>query len=157
MITDTSRAGLDRLMQEAQRLPTTGARALAPFTNQGKVYLAIAQLAVDVPDQPTRMTGGDHAVDTVIFRWQDGRFVEHQRLPVPGGEDVETFTIGTRRFLATASLRSGSGPYSMAVDSVLFEFVDGHFSTFQRFDTFEPNSGSTSASVSGNSSRSRKA
>lgn len=125
------------LLREVQRLPTSGARAVEPFTHLGVTYLAVAQLAVDVEGQPASMAGGNSDVDTVVYRWLDGAFIEHQRIPVPGGEDAESFGIGERRFLATASLRSGPGPYMMNdVESVLYEWVDGRFEAFQRFPTF---------------------
>src|SRR5712671_3571531 len=85
-----------RLLEPVQRLETSGARAVEAFAHAGSRYLAIAQLARDIPGRPAQMNGGDSDVDAVIYRWHDGRFVEHQRLPVPGGEDVEFFRIGAR-------------------------------------------------------------
>ena len=123
------------VLTEVQRLPTSGARAVEPFTWRGTLYLAVPQLAYDIAGQPPTMTGGDSDTELLIHRWQDGRFVEYQRLPVPGGEDAEFFEIGDRAFLATASLRSGAGPYRMAVDSVLYEWVDDGFVALQRFET----------------------
>ncbi len=123
------------MLQEIQRLPTSGARAVEPFVHDGVTYLAVAQLAVDVAAQPAAMGAGDSDIETIVFRWAQGEFVEHQRLPVPGGEDAEFFVIGERAFLATASLRSGAGPYRMEVDSVLYELVEGRFVAFQRFAT----------------------
>ena len=118
-----------------QRLPTSGARGVEPFKIDGKQYLAVPQLARDLMDQPAAMTGGDSNVETLVYRWTDGAFAVHQRLPVPGGEDAEFFTIGDRAFLATASLRSGAGPYKMQVKSVVYEWRDGRFEPFQLFDT----------------------
>ena len=127
--------GATPILTEVQRLPTSGARAVEPFTCRGTLYLAVPQLAYDIAGQAPAMTGGDSDTEMLIYRWQDGQFVEHQRLPVPGGEDAEFFEIGDRAFLATASLRSGAGPYRMAVDSVLYEWVDGDFVALQRFET----------------------
>ena len=123
------------LLTEAQRLPTSGARAVEPFRVGGDLYLAVPQLARDIPGQPPALTGGDSDTVLLVYRWDQGRFVEFQQLPVPGGEDAEFFELGERAFLATASLRSGSGPYRMTLDSVLYEWVDGRFVEFQRFET----------------------
>ena len=122
-------------LTEVQRLPTNGARAVEPFSRDGMLYLAIPQLAYDIAGQPAAITGGDSDTVLTIYRWHDGLFIEHQKLPVPGGEDAEFFEIGDRAFLATASLRSGAGPYRMKVESVLYEWVDGRFTPFQKFET----------------------
>jgi len=126
---------MTRQLVETQRLPTSGARAVEPFTCDGSVYLAVPQLALDVPDQVPSMTVGNSNTDTLIYRWRDGSFVEHQRLPAPGGEDAEFFEIGKRRFLAIASLRRGAGPYRMDVESMLYEWSDGRFEARQAFAT----------------------
>ena len=132
--TGLPRSGSLRLT-EVQRLPTSGARAVEPFALGGELFLAVPQLARDIPGQPPALTGGDSDTDLLVLRWQDARFVEHQRLPVAGGEDAEFFEIGGRAFLATASLRRGAGPYHLAVDSVLYEWIDGRFVAFQHFET----------------------
>jgi hypothetical protein len=119
------------MLHEVQRLATSGARAVEPFTHEGAVYLAVPQLAADIPGQPPALTVGNSDVETLVFRWERGAFVEHQRLKVPGGEDAEFFAIGERRFLATASLRSGSGPYRMDPPSEIFELRAGRFEPFQ--------------------------
>lgn len=123
-------------MKSIQDLDTSGARATETFIHEGTRYLVIPQLAVDVPGQPAMMTVGDSDIDALVFRWQDERFVPHARLPVPGGEDAEFFEIDGRAFLATASLRSGAGPYDLNVDSIIFELREGSFSAFQRIPTF---------------------
>jgi hypothetical protein len=123
-------------LHEVQRLPTSGARAVAPFGCDGHTYLAVPQLARDIAGQQPSMMLGDSNTEMPVYRWHDGRFVEHQRLAVPGGEDAEFFAIGARRFLATASLRSGAGPYRMDPGSTLFEWKDGRFEPFQTFATF---------------------
>ncbi len=132
-------------MQSIQELETSGARAVETFTFAGVRYLVVPQLAQDVPGQPAQMTLGDSDVDALVYRWdagaggqggQDGRFVEHARLPVAGGEDAEFFQIGKRGFLATASLRTGKGPYRLNTDSTIFEIVDGRFEPFQKVPTF---------------------
>ena len=124
------------MLQPIQTLDTTGARAVETFTHEGARYLVVPQLAQDVPNSAAQMNGGDSDVDTIVFRRQTDRFVEHQRLPVPGGEDAEFFRIDQRAFLATASLRRGAGPYELNVDSMVYEMIDGRFEPFQAFPTF---------------------
>src|ERR1700748_2843035 len=108
-------------MKCIQDLDTSGARATATFVHEGTRSLVIPQLAVDVPGQPAMITVGDSNVDALVYRWQDEQFVPHARLPVPGGEDAEFFEIDGRAFLATASLKSGAGPYDLNVESIIFE------------------------------------
>ena len=74
------------------------------------------------PVAPAQMNGGDSNVDALVYRWKEGGFVEHQRLCVAGGEDVEFFKIADRAFLATASLLTGADPYALKAHSMLFEF-----------------------------------
>jgi hypothetical protein len=119
------------ILEEVQRLPTCGARAVEPFEIDGTTFLAVPQLARDIEGATPTMTGGDSDVDTLVLRRRAGRFELHQRLPVTGGEDAAAFSIGARRFLAVASLRRGRGPYDMAVPSTIFEWRDGAFEPFQ--------------------------
>jgi len=119
------------ILEEVQRLPTCGARAVEPFEIGGITYLAVPQLARDIEGAAPSMTGGDSDVDTLVFRRDRGRFHVHQRLPVAGGEDAAAFAIGPRIFLAVASLRRGKGPYDMSVPSTIFEWRDGAFQPFQ--------------------------
>jgi hypothetical protein len=123
-------------MKNIQDLDTSGARAAETFIHGGTRYLVVPQLAVDVPGQPAMITVGNSDIDALVYRWQGETFVPHTRLPVPGGEDAEFFEIGGRAFLATASLKSGAGPYELNVDSVIFELKDGAFTEFQRVPTF---------------------
>ena len=124
------------VLQLVQRLNTSGARAVEAFVDAGIQYLAIAQLARDIPGRPAQMNGGDSNVDALVYRWNEGQFVEHQRLPVAGGEDIEFFRIADRAFLATASLRSGAGPYELNTHSTVFELIHGRFEPFQKFPTY---------------------
>lgn len=119
-----------------QRLATSGARTALPFEVDGGLFLAVPQLSEDVPDQPAHMNGGNSDLDMPIFRWVDGRFVEDQRIPTAGGEDVTVFTIAGRTFMATASMRTGHGPYQMNTTSQVHERVGGAWVPFQSFDTF---------------------
>lgn len=124
------------MLRVVQRLETTGARAVEPFCHGGEHYLAVPQLAADQAGQPAAITSGNSDVSLIVYRWAQGVFVEHQRLPVPGGEDAEFFAIGDRHFLATASLRAGSGPYQMRIQSTVYELRGQRFEPFQTFDTY---------------------
>jgi hypothetical protein len=127
--------GLQFLL-EHQRLETSGARAVLPFTLADGCYLAVPELAHDQPGAPRGMNGGTSDVDMPIYRWRDGHFVADGSLPVPGGEDAEFFRIGDDEFLATASIRRGHGPYDLNVESVIFRREGGSWAQFQSFPTF---------------------
>lgn len=126
----------NHLLHPVQKLDTSGARAVAPFELDGTLYLAIPQLSQDIEGQPAHMNGGDSDVSLIVYQHRPGGFIEYQRLPVSGGEDAEFFRIGNRAFLATASIRSGRGPYSFDVDSTIFEWREGRFERFQTIPTF---------------------
>lgn len=124
-------------LQLYQSFPTSGARAVAFFTIGNDDFITVPQLAEDVPNGSTGMNAGNSDVDLIIWRRdQSGLFEEWQRLPVPGGEDAEFFSIGDRHFLATASIRTGSGTYKYNVSSVIFELSLGKFIEFQKIPTF---------------------
>lgn len=120
---------------ELQRIPTTGARAVQPFEVDGLELLAIPQLARDVPGQDAGMNVGDSDTELLLLHRVGGRYVPYSTLAAPGGEDAEFFAIDGRAFLAVASIRSGSGPYRFAVDSRIFEWVNGGFVPFQSLPT----------------------
>ncbi|KAK5989553.1 Pimeloyl-[acyl-carrier] methyl ester esterase-like protein [Cladobotryum mycophilum] len=121
-----------------QRLPTSGARAVADVQIQKRHYLAIPQLAEDIPGGAAGMNLGDSDVPLLLYRYDEhvGDYKIFQTLPVPGGEDAEFFSINQRIFLATASLRSGKGPYNLDVESTIFEWNGTNFVEFQRIPTF---------------------
>jgi hypothetical protein len=123
-------------LTETQRIPTSGARAVEPFTVDGQKQLAIPQLARDIPGDPPGMNGGDSDTDLLLLRCFAGRFEPWATLPVPGGEDAEFFTIGDRSFLAVASIRTGSGPYEFATESRIFEWDRNQFVPLQGIQTF---------------------
>lgn len=124
------------MLEHRQGLPTSGARAVAPFRVGGDLCLAVPQLAKDVPGTPAHLNGGDSGLPMAMFRWRKDRFVAEAPLPVHGGEDAEFFHIGDRAFLAIASIREGSGPYDLDVDSVIFEWSGTAFEPFQAVPTF---------------------
>lgn len=123
-------------LDEIQRIPTSGARAVEPFTVDGCELLAIPQLALDVPGCDAGMNAGDSDTDLLLLQRVEGRYVPFATLAAPGGEDAEFFTIGPRSFLAVASIRSGSGPYRYDIDSPIFEWQDGTFVPFQSVTTY---------------------
>lgn len=136
MTTADSQSLAGTLLVEHQRLATSGARAVLPFHTDSELRLAIPQLAFDISGTPPHMNGGDSNVDMPLYRWSGGRFIEDERLPVPGGEDAVFFQIGGREFLATASVRTGSGPYDLNADSVLYRRAGNGWEAFQSFPTF---------------------
>ena len=120
-----------------QSFPTSGARAISFFSAGSDEFLAVPQLAEDKPNGETGMNTGNSNIDLIIWcRSETGLFEEWQRLPVPGGEDVEFFAFNDRNFLATASIRTGSGPYNYSAFSIIFELISGKFVPFQTFPTF---------------------
>lgn len=122
-------------MDLLQTLDTSGARAVETFVHGGQRYLVVPQLATDIEGQPAQMTLGNSDTQALVYRWRDGRFAPHGSLPVPGGEDAEFFSIGGRSFLATATLRTGAGPYSLQAHSTIFEWIDGQAQVFQQVAT----------------------
>lgn len=125
-----------RHLTEIDRIPASGARALEPFAVDGLSLLAVPQLAYDVPGAPASMNGGDSDTELLVLRHTAGGYQPFQRLPVPGGEDAEFFRVGGRAFLATASVRTGRGPYDYAAASHVFEWAGGRFVPFQSFPGF---------------------
>jgi hypothetical protein len=125
----------DRYLSERMRIPTSGARAVAPFTLEGRSFLAIPQLSSDAPGTPAGMNGGDSDTDLLLLRREGGGYVEHQRIPAPGGEDAEFFRVGEQAFLAVASIRSGRGPYDYQAGSSIYSW-DGRRFVIQSVPTF---------------------
>ncbi|MEU9748100.1 ATP-binding cassette domain-containing protein [Streptomyces niveus] len=128
-------AGSARLT-EIQTLPTSGARAAQPLRIGDEEFLAIPQLAYDIPGTPAHMNGGDSETRLRLLRLAGERFVPWGELAAPGGEDAEFFTIGERAFLAVASIRTGAGPYNYTAPSTVFEWDGEGFAPFQVFDTY---------------------
>ena len=124
------------ILQEHQRLSTSGARAVLPFVLSGTQYLAIPQLSHDLPGTPAHMNGGDSNTGALLYKWIDGQFVESGQLPLAGGEDIAFFPIGTEAFLATAGVRSGRGPYNYNTDQVLYKWSKDHWEPFQNIPGF---------------------
>jgi hypothetical protein len=125
-----------RLLSEHQRIATSGARAVLPFHSGSELRLAIPQLALDVADAPASMNGGDSDTEMLLYRWADGKFIDDGTLAVPGGEDAIFFQIGNDEFLATASVRTGAGPYDLNANSVIYRRDRNNWERFQEFRTF---------------------
>jgi hypothetical protein len=123
-------------LTEVQRFPTSGARAVEPVRVAGRDFLAIPQLAIDVPGTAPGMNGGDSDTSLLLLDRAGGRLAPWATLPAPGGEDAEFFTIGDRAFLAVASIRTGAGPYQFATTSTIFEWRGDAFAPFQVVPTF---------------------
>ena len=123
-------------LTEVQRIPASGARAVEPVRVGGRDLLAIPQLAKDVPGGPPGMNGGDSDTELLLLQRNGSRFDPSGTLPAPGGEDAEFFTIGSRAFLAVASIRTGAGPYEFATTSTIFEWRADRFVPFQEVPTY---------------------
>jgi hypothetical protein len=124
------------ILIEHQRLPTSGARAVLPFTISGAQYLIVPQLAVDIPGTPAHMNGGDSDTGALIYRRQHGRWVEDGVLPLSGGEDAEFFNLEEEFYLITAGVRAGRGPYRYNIDQVLYKWLGGSWAPIQTFAAF---------------------
>ena len=116
---------------EHQRLATSGARSVLAFQRNGRQYLAVPQFALDVLEHKPGMHSGNADIDSPIYRWQDGRFVEDARLPTTGAESFEYFKIGGAEFLAIASARTGSGPYDENSVSKIYKWNGSAWAEFQ--------------------------
>ncbi|CAG9989312.1 unnamed protein product [Clonostachys byssicola] len=126
-------------LELTQSLLTSGARAAGIILLQASYFLAIPQLARDIPGGTPGMHGGDSGAPLVIYRTNPGtsQSQEYQQLNVPGGEDAEFFQLGDRTFLATASVRSGSDPnHDPNVDSCIFEWDGDKMEEFQCVPTW---------------------
>ena len=124
------------LLTPLQQLPTSGARAVEVFTTDEGTFLAVPQLARDAAGEAPYMNGGDSDIDALIYRWQDGRFVEYEALPLSGGEDLAYFEIAGRQFLAAAGIRTGKGPYELDCDATVYERIERKWVPLQHFPTF---------------------
>lgn len=124
------------LLSEHQRLPTSGARTALPMTIDGALLLAVPQLSEDVPGQDPHMNAGNSDLDMIFYRWEDGCFVEQERLATPGGEDVMVFEIDGATYLATASIRTGSGPYEMNARADIYRREGGQWDHVQAIPAF---------------------
>ncbi|MGW6281252.1 hypothetical protein [Kribbella sp. NPDC055071] len=125
-----------RKLTELQRIPTSGARAVEAIAIDGRQLLAIPQLAVDVPGTPAGMNAGDSNTELLVLQRQHGGYAPFATLRAPGGEDAEFFTIGARSFLAVACIRTGSGPYEYATESLIYAWNGDGFELFQAIPTF---------------------
>ncbi|KTD82491.1 hypothetical protein [Legionella waltersii] len=126
-----------QLLQPVEYLNTTGAREVTPFTLNNEHYLAVAQLAKDIPNTAPSMVGGDADVDVVIFKRENGAFVEHQRIPSHGNEGARFFSIGDQSYLAIASIHSGpKPPFNFKTYSMIYRWDGRYFYPIQQIYTY---------------------
>lgn len=109
---------------ELQELPSSGGRAVESFALGGSRWLAVPQLAHDGPIR-VGINSGTSTAPVQLFRQEREAFIPAGELLVTAAEDVESFSIADRHFLAVAKLRSGDGPYEFTTESVIFEVVAG--------------------------------
>lgn len=126
-----------QLLIPIQYLDTTGARELTPFTLDDENYIAVAQLAEDIPNTPANINGGNADVDVVIFKKTGSKFREYQRIPSHGNESATFFSIGKNSFLAIASIYSGPHPpFNLHTYSMLYQWDGRYFYPVQEFLTY---------------------
>lgn len=124
-----------------QSLKTSGARDITPFTIDGSHYIAVPQLATDVPNTPANMDGGNADVPVIIFEWVNGQFVEYQRIPGHGNEGTTFFRIGKQSYLATSSVHSGpKAPYNPHTYAKVYRWDGKYFVPVQQFFSFSSKS-----------------
>ncbi|UJW32017.1 hypothetical protein L3Q67_43855 [Saccharothrix sp. AJ9571] len=126
----------EKILSVHQRLATSGARGAHVFRVGDELHLVVPQLAEDVPGRAADMQGGNADVDALLYRWEDGRFAEHDRLPSPSAEDALSFRSGGKTYLAFANLRTGKGPYETDVDSLIYREEDGKWILDEALPTF---------------------
>ena len=122
-----------------QSFQTSGARGITLFELNGEKYIAIPQLARDMPQYPADMNGGDGAARSIIYRWnkESDSFVIHQILPTEGAEAIDVKEFQGQFFLVIAQIRSGISPDFKYKDHSLVYLWDGNrFKIHQRIATF---------------------
>jgi hypothetical protein len=72
----------------------------------------------------------------LLLRQTTNGYQPFQAVSVQGGEDAEFFRIEDRLFLATASIRSGRGPYQYSTDSIVYSWTGSRFEPFQAVSSF---------------------
>ena len=113
---------------------TNGAREIAPFKIDNRQFLAIAQLAKDIPDTKANMNGGDSDLPVQIYELVDHQLKAYQQLPAHGSESVTHFQMDGHDYLAVASIRSGSnGDYNYDTYSMLYRWDGKVFYPVQQF------------------------
>lgn len=124
----------DLILTPEQTIEASGTREITPFSINGQRYLAIAQLAKDIPDTKANMNGGNSDVDVIILKEKDARYLPYQRIPSHGNEGSAFFSIDGNHFLAVASIRSGpEAPYNMQTYSKLYRWDGKKFYPVQQF------------------------
>lgn len=126
-----------KILSVHQRLETSGARSAHVFHTDRGLHLVVPQLAEDILDRAPDMNGGNADVDALVYRWEEGKFVEVNRLDSPSGEDALTFHSGGQHYMAFANLRTGKGPYETDVHSLIYrEDENGEWILDETLPTF---------------------
>jgi hypothetical protein len=127
----------EQILTPYEYIDTTGARELTPFTINNEHFIAVAQLAKDIPDTPPNMNGGDADVDVLIYKINHGKHVIYQRIPGHGNESSAFFTMGNDSYLAIASVNSGpKAPFNQYTYSMLYKWDGQFFYPIQQFYSY---------------------
>ena len=57
--------------------------------------------------------GHSYKQDSVVYRWEAGKFKKFQRIPRKGVKDTHYFTISTRKFISFTNQMYGSHEVSI--------------------------------------------
>jgi len=115
-----------------QQIATQQARDVEAFEISGVSYLAVAMHAKPVG------LGLNYNINSVIYKWDGSRFVEHQQIPTKGAIDFEHFSIQQYDLLAVANVLDG---LTTRVDSTIYHF-DGRTKLFHSLQSI-PTIGAT--------------
>lgn len=112
---------------EFQDIPTNGADDCEFFSIEGTHYLAVANGWED-----GTWFGGSRNINSKVYRWSGGAFVEFQAIPTSGAADCEFFSIEGVHYLAVANHDDGS---SYNVNSKVYRWSGAGFVEFQAIPT----------------------
>lgn len=128
----------DQILTPYQYIDTDGARELTPFSIHNEQFIAVAQLARDIPGTPPDINGGDADVDVLVYKIQHGKLVVYQRIPGHGNENATFFTMGHDAYLAIASAYSGpKTPFNHYSYSMLYKWDGTFFYPVQQFYSYD--------------------
>ncbi|KAK2190481.1 hypothetical protein NP493_78g01029 [Ridgeia piscesae] len=115
------RPSVGRQFEETQRITTTGAYDWTHFDLDGYHFMAVAN---SFSGPPARTT----FIKSVVYFWQDGRFIPFQTIETTGATDWEFFRVHNEFFLVVANAYNyGPQAAELAVDWEAFTVGSDHF------------------------------